>query len=136
MNLNGMFVGSKNSGKRVGRGPGSGKGKTSGRGTKGQKSRTGAGRKIKTWFEGGQTPVFRKLAKKRGFKNNRPKSITITTQVLGRFYKDGEIVSPETLLAHKIIRKIELGRKIKIVRRGQDTVKFQYQEVAISKSLK
>lgn len=130
-----LFQDSKKAGKRVGRGPGSGKGKTSGRGTKGQNSRTGAGRKIKAWFEGGQTPIFRKLAKKRGFTQNKPKPITITTETLNRFFKEGETVSAQTLLEHKIIRAKELSYPIKIVKRGKKTLKFNFIEVGVSKSL-
>ena len=62
--------------KRVGRGMGSGLGKTSGRGQKGQKSRTGGG--VRRGFEGGQTPLYRRLPK-RGFKNKFAKTYTEVT---------------------------------------------------------
>ncbi len=59
--------GSRKPARRVGRGHGSGRGKTAGRGTKGQKSR--AGGNLPAWFEGGQTPLHRRIPKLRGFKN-------------------------------------------------------------------
>lgn len=59
--------GSKKKVKRVGRGHGSGRGKTSGKGTKGQNARTGGG--VRPGFEGGQTPLYRRLPKEKGFKN-------------------------------------------------------------------
>ena len=121
--------------KRAGRGIAGNLGKTAGRGTKGQKSRAGAGRKIKPWFEGGQTPLFRKLAKRRGFASVTPKAITITTDVLNRFYVDGEIVSMTTLLEKKIIRRSKAQSKIKIVKRNPLKVKISFDGVATSKSL-
>ena len=68
MKLNCMYapVGAKQTRKRVGRGPGSGLGKTSGKGHKGQNARSGGG--VRPGFEGGQLPLFRRLPK-RGFKN-------------------------------------------------------------------
>jgi len=101
----------KKSSTRAGRGIAAGKGKTAGRGTKGQKSRAGSGRKIKPWFEGGQTPLFRKLAKRRGMHNSKngvTKTIAITTDVIARHYHDGEVVSPQTLLERKVIRAKDL----------------------------
>ena len=66
--------------KRVGRGPGSGMGKTSTRGENGQKSRSGAS--IKAWFQGGQTPLYRRIPK-RGFTNrNRKEFVAINVNVL------------------------------------------------------
>jgi large subunit ribosomal protein L15 len=59
--------GAKKSRKRVGRGPAAGQGKTAGRGTKGQKARSGGG--VRPYFEGGQLPIVRRLPHKRGFKN-------------------------------------------------------------------
>lgn len=102
--------------KRVGRGIAAGQGKTAGRGTKGQKSRSGSNRKIPAWFEGGQTPLFRKLAKKRGFSTygtKKPK--VLTTTLINQFYAEGEIVSVETLLAKKLIRPSEVRRGVKVI---------------------
>ncbi|HEY2930500.1 MAG TPA: 50S ribosomal protein L15 [Acidobacteriota bacterium] len=88
--------------KRVGRGPGSGLGKTAGRGHKGQKSRTGYSHR--PGFEGGQMPLYRRLPK-RGFKNIFRKNYAeVNLNLLNRF-KAGATVTPEILLEQKLIRK-------------------------------
>ena len=100
-------VGSTHRGKRVGRGPGSGLGKTSGRGENGQKSRSGAS--IPAVFEGGQTPLFRRLHK-RGFSNAKFKVryATINVSDLNRF-KDGEVITPELLKEQGVVKKQLVG---------------------------
>ena len=91
--------------KRVGRGISSGLGKTSGRGQKGQKSRTGGG--VRRGFEGGQTPLYRRLPK-RGFKNVNSKTYTeVTLSMLNK--SNATDVTPESLLAEGIIGKINDG---------------------------
>ncbi len=96
--------------KRVGRGPGSGMGKTSTRGQKGQKSRSGAS--ISAWFEGGQTPLFRRIPK-RGFNNKRFATVyaTINLSDLNRF-NDGDTVTPELLKEMGIVKKQLSGIKV------------------------
>ncbi len=96
--------------KRVGRGPGSGLGKTSGRGQKGQKSRSGVS--IKPWFQGGQTPLYRRIPK-RGFNNTRftTRYATLNVSDLNRF-KDGDVITPELLKEKGIIKKELSGIKI------------------------
>ena len=96
--------------KRVGRGPGSGLGKTSGRGQKGQKSRSGAS--IKPWFQGGQTPLYRRIPK-RGFNNTRftTRYATLNVSDLNRF-KNGDVITPELLKEKGIIKKELSGIKI------------------------
>ena len=90
---------------RVGRGIGSGLGKTSGRGHKGQKARTGGG--VRRGVEGGQTPLYRKLPK-RGFTNIHAKDYTeVTLTMLNK--SEATEVSAETLLAEGIIGKIKDG---------------------------
>ena len=91
--------------KRVGRGIGSGLGKTSGRGQKGQKARSGGG--VRRGFEGGQTPLYRRLPK-RGFKNINSKTYTEVTLTMLNKSKATE-VTPETLLEEGIIGKINDG---------------------------
>ena len=91
--------------KRVGRGMGSGLGKTSGRGQKGQKSRTGGG--VRRGFEGGQTPLYRRLPK-RGFKNKFAKTYTEVTLTMLNQSKATEVTA-ETLLEEGIIGKINDG---------------------------
>ena len=96
--------------KRVGRGPGSGTGKTAGRGENGQNSRSGGG--VRVGFEGGQTPLFRRLPK-RGFSNARFKKVyaVINLSDLNRF-DDGAEVTPEILKDAGIIKKAMDGIKV------------------------
>ncbi len=122
---------SKNS-KRVGRGPGSGKGKTSGRGHKGQMARSGSGRR---WgFEGGQTPLFRRIPK-RGFNNKRfaKHYVELPISYLNRF-KDGDVVSLETVEESGIIKFSHLNDGLKLI--GNDTVdrKLTVQAAKFTKS--
>ena len=92
-------------GTRVGRGVGSGLGKTSGRGQKGQKARTGGG--VRRGFEGGQTPLYRRLPK-RGFTNIHAKTYTeVTLNMLNK--SESEEVTAESLLQEGIISKINDG---------------------------
>lgn len=96
--------------KRVGRGPGSGMGKTSTRGENGQKSRSGAS--IPAWFQGGQSPLYRRIPK-RGFNNTRfeTKYAVINLSDLNRF-SDGDVVTPELLKEKGIIKKQLNGIKV------------------------
>jgi large subunit ribosomal protein L15 len=89
--------------KRIGRGPGSGHGKTSGRGHKGFGSRAGSSRRA--GFEGGQTPLARRIAK-RGFSNARfaKKVAIVNLSTLELRFEAGEVVSPETLDAKGIVK--------------------------------
>lgn len=121
--------------KRVGRGISAGGGKTAGRGTKGQKARTGSNSKISPWFEGGQTPLFRKMAKVRGFKHNVDKPFLVSTTVINRFFKDGDVVSPATIVEKKIARTTQLKGGIKVVKRDDLSVKVTFESVAVSKTL-
>ncbi len=96
--------------KRVGRGAGSGMGKTSTRGENGQKSRSGAS--IKPWFEGGQSPLYRRIPK-RGFNNARFRIefATINLSDLNRF-DDGDVITLELLKEKGIIKKELCGLKV------------------------
>lgn len=96
--------------KRVGRGAGSGMGKTSTRGENGQKSRSGAS--IKPWFEGGQSPLYRRIPK-RGFNNARFRIefATINLSDLNRF-NDGDVITPELLKEKGVIKKELCGLKV------------------------
>lgn len=97
--------------KRVGRGPGSGMGKTATRGENGQKSRSGAS--IKPWFQGGQSPLYRRIPK-RGFNNARfeTKFATINISDLNKYFKDGDVVTPELLKEKGIVKKQLCGVKV------------------------
>lgn len=107
-------VGSKKKPKRVGRGPGSGHGKTSCRGHKGQKSRSGGS--VRPGFEGGQMPLARRLPK-RGFRHPKDKYFIVNIGQLDSRFEAGEEVTPEKLCQHRLIRK--LGPKVKILGNGE-----------------
>lgn len=109
--------GSKKNRKRVGRGYGSGYGKTSGRGMNGQNSRAGGG--VRLWHQGGDTPYYRRMPKKPGFKNfNRVEFQEVNLEYLGQFRKDSE-VTPEKLREVELIST--LGRPVAILGRGELT---------------
>lgn len=100
--------GARKKGKRVGRGPGSGLGKTAGRGHKGQKSRSGGG--VRPGFEGGQMPLQRRLPK-RGFKNPFHREYAILNiKDIDRFGLD--TVTPEALLDGGLIKSVKDGIKV------------------------
>ncbi len=101
--------GARQDGYRVGRGPGSGNGKTSGRGHKGQKARSGYSRK--PGFEGGQMPLKRRLPK-RGFNNVFAKPLTAVNLDAFSGFESGTTVTMETLLEHRILRKCQYGLKV------------------------
>jgi large subunit ribosomal protein L15 len=101
--------GSRKETKRLGRGIGSGQGKTAGKGHKGQNARSGGG--VRLGFEGGQTPLFRRLPK-RGFTNiNRKEYAIVNLDVLNRF-EDGTEVTPELLLETGVVSSEKAGIKI------------------------
>ena len=105
--------GSRKKKKKVGRGPGSGHGKTSAKGHKGQLARSGGGKG--PGFEGGQMPLQRRLIK-RGFKNLFKKEFQIVNlDTLEKFFSDGEAVNPETLKEKGLISKTT---DVKILSRG------------------
>lgn len=94
---------------RVGRGMSSGNGKTSGRGHKGQKARSGGGNR--PGFEGGQLPLFQRLPK-RGFTNIHRKELTIiNVETLNRF-EEGTEITPELLLEEGVVSKLKTGIKV------------------------
>ena len=107
--------------KRVGRGPGSGMGKTATRGEKGQKKRSGAS--IAPWFQGGQTPLYRRIPI-RGFNNKQfeTKFAIINLSDLDKFFNDGDVVTPEVLKERKIIKKQLNG--VKVLGNGELTKKL------------
>lgn len=95
---------------RVGRGHGSGKGKTSGRGIKGQGSRSGDG--VMPGFEGGQTPLQRRLPQLPGFKNRFKKIYAIVNVGTLNIFENGTEVTPELLLEKGIIKELYDGLKV------------------------
>ena len=96
--------------KRIGRGPGSGNGKTAGKGQKGQKARSGGG--VRVGFEGGQLPLFRRLSK-RGFNNYNFRTVYATVNVsdLNKF-DENTVVTPELLIESGLVTKELDGIKI------------------------
>ena len=118
--------------KRVGRGVGSGTGKTSGKGQKGQNSRSGGG--VRPGFEGGQLPLFRRLSK-RGFSNARFKKVysVVNVEDLERF-DEGTIVTKELLKEVGLVNKELAG--VKILGTGKLTKKLTVQADKFSTSAK
>mgnify|MGYP005754936839 FL=1 len=115
---------------RVGRGVGSGLGKTSGRGHKGQKARSGGG--VRRGFEGGQTPLYRRLPK-RGFNNIHAKNYTeVTLTMLNK--ASSEDVTAESLIQDGIIRKANDG--IVIIATGNLEKKVNVKAVKFTKAAK
>lgn len=117
---------------RKGRGPGSGNGKTGGRGHKGQNARSGGG--VRPGFEGGQSPMYRRLPK-RGFTNDMFKKeyAVINVEALDRF-EDGATVNIETLVAEGIIKEPKEG--IRVLGSGEITKKLTVQAKHFSASAK
>ena len=101
--------GSRHARKRLGRGPGSGTGKTSGKGHKGQNARSGGG--VRPGFEGGQLPLFQSLPK-RGFKNINRKDYAIVNLEDLNAFAVSDVVTPETLLGRNVIKKQLSGVKV------------------------
>lgn len=118
--------------KRVGRGNSSGLGKTSGRGQKGQKARS----KVRVGFEGGQTPLFKRLPKL-GFTNvNKTAYAIVNLETLNKF-EDGTEVTPELLLEERLINNVKDG--VKVLAKGELekslTVKAQKFSVAAKEAI-
>lgn len=133
MNLNELKPneGSKFAPKRVGRGIGSGTGKTSGKGHKGQNARSGGG--VRPGFEGGQMPLYRRLPK-RGFKNVFAKQyVSINVSDLEKL-EDGTEVTAEVLKENGIISKTLDG--VKVLGRGEITKKLTVNVAKLSESAK
>ena len=120
--------------KRVGRGPGSGKGKTAGRGIKGQKSRSGV---AINGFEGGQMPLYQRLPK-RGFnKPNRQKYAVVNLGLIQKFVEAGKLdasadISEDALVASGLVRRKLDG--IRILSKGELTSKITLNVTGASKS--
>lgn len=114
--------------RRVGRGIGSGLGKTSGRGTKGQKAR----RQIPPGFEGGQTPIHRRLPVKKGFRNiNHKEYAVVNLNDLEKHFDKGD-VDPQALIAKGLIKDAKNG--VKVLAFGTLTKKLKVSATAFSKA--
>jgi len=119
--------------KIVGRGRSSGFGKTSGRGHKGQKSRSGGGTRL--GFEGGQMPLYRRVAS-RGFTNHpfKTRYVVINVSSLERTYDDGELVNLDTLHRKGLVKRSE--NLVKLLGNGEIRKKLEIEIDAISVSAK
>ena len=129
-------LGSTKSRKRIGRGIGSGKGKTSGRGHKGQKSRSGVSIK---GFEGGQMPIHRRLPK-RGFTNINRVDYSILNLSNIQKLIDNKKIDPKKLISYKTLSNLGLVKskkaKIKLLGKGNIKVKIDIEVSAFSRSAK
>ena len=123
--------GSVKSSYRKGRGPGSGNGKTAGKGHKGQNARSGGG--VRPGFEGGQIPLYRKLPK-RGFHNKFAKTYSIVNVDVFNKFEDGAVVDLATLLENKIVRKANDG--LKVLGNGEITKKITVKAAVFSATAK
>lgn len=121
--------GSRKNRKRVGRGPGSGMGKTSTRGHKGLKAR--AGGSVRPGFEGGQMPIYRRLPK-RGFTNIfKTNNAVLNVKDLDRF-DSGAVIDPESLYEAKLVKGRVDG--IKILGTGDVTKQFVVKQLLVSRT--
>ncbi len=121
--------GSKTTRKRIGRGIGSGLGKTSGKGHKGQNARSGGG--VRPGFEGGQMPLFRRIPK-RGFKNINSKTYTEVTLSTLENLDNGTVVTAESLYELGLIKKLNDG--IVILGNGELTKKLDVKAARVTKT--
>lgn len=124
--------GSVKAGYRKGRGPGSGNGKTAGKGHKGQNARSGGG--VRLGFEGGQLPLYRKLPK-RGFHNKFATEYAIVNvSTLNNKFEDGETVNLEVLMEKGLVKKALSG--LKVLGNGEITKKLTVEAKMFSASAK
>lgn len=121
--------GARRRGRRLGRGIAAGGGKTAGRGTKGQKARSGP--PLPAWFEGGQTPIHMRVPKLRGFKNRF--RVEYTPVNVGRLadLAKGDEVTPETLARKGLVRE---GARVKILGDGELAAPLRVRAHAVSAS--
>ncbi|MCZ0718073.1 50S ribosomal protein L15 [Aerococcus kribbianus] len=133
MNLNELHPaeGSRHVRKRIGRGTSSGQGKTSGRGQKGQKARSGG--KVRLGFEGGQTPLFRRIPK-RGFTNLNRKEYAVVNLDDLNVFEDGQNVQPADFIEAGIVKKEKAG--IKVLGNGELERKLNVKATKFSASAK
>lgn len=123
--------GARHAKKRVGRGIGSGLGKTAGRGTKGQNSRSGGG--VRPGFEGGQLPLFQRLPK-RGFHNHSRKEYAIINLKNLETFESGSIIDVEALIKAGLVKDVLDG--VKVLGQGELTKKLTVKANKFSESAK
>ncbi len=127
MQINNLKARKLKSRKRVGRGGTSGT--YSGKGMKGQKSRSGYSRRS-TW-EGGRTTLIASTKKNKGFKSRNPKNQVISLDVLNKKFKNGEEITPEVLKKAGIIQDISVP--VKILNNGELKKKLKFKDILMSK---
>lgn len=130
MKIHELTISKKSSAKRVGRGIGSGTGKTAGRGTKGQNSRSGGG--VRPGFEGGQNPLAKRIPKKRGFRALNPTSYAVINLSRLEELKEGAKVTNQSLVKGGWIDDIHTP--VKILGVGKLTKKLSIELQAVSAS--
>lgn len=119
--------------KRVGRGIGSGTGKTSGKGHKGQNARSGGG--VRPGFEGGQMPLFRRLPK-RGFTNVFKKQYAVINVSDLNNFEEGTVITPEFLIENNYVKKATAKDGVRILGDGELNVALTVKAQHFSKSAK
>lgn len=117
--------------KRLGRGIGSGLGKTSGKGHKGQNARSGGG--VRPGFEGGQMPLFRRIPK-RGFTNIFAKEYAIVNVEELKIFPENTVVTPELLFSEGIVKRGKAKDGVKILGDGEISIKLTVQAQKFSKT--
>lgn len=130
MQIQDLKVKSEKKKRRIGRG--GKKGTYSGKGMKGQKSRSGA--HINPIFEGGRSTLIEHLPKVRGFKSHREKNKTVSLDKIEKYFADGDIVNPQSLLQKKILDNMKVPAKI--LGDGKITKKVTVEKCLVSKSAK
>ena len=126
-------IGATTSEKRLGRGIGSGLGKTSGKGHKGQWARSGGG--VRPGFEGGQMPLTRRLPK-RGFNNNFKKVYSVVNLSAFNNFEEGSVVDKAALLEKGLIKEIKNDAGLKVLGNGEITVKVTVKAAKFSATAK
>lgn len=127
-------VGATTSKKRLGRGTGSGLGKTSGKGHKGQWARSGGG--VRPGFEGGQMPLTRRVPK-RGFNNHFKKEyVIVNLDVLNENFAAGSVVEMEALLDRNLVKSVKNAAGLKVLGNGELTVNLTVKAAKFSASAK
>ncbi len=130
LNTIGQSKGTKTQRKRVGRGNASGHGTYSTRGQKGQKSRSG----VSNLKRLGMKKQLLQIPKVRGFKSSNPKNQVVSVKVINSNFKDGDVVSPDTLFEKNLISRITLP--VKVLGKEILTVKVKFEKVKMSETIK
>ena len=125
--------GSRTTAKRLGRGIGSGLGKTSGKGHKGQWARSGGG--VRVGFEGGQMPLIRRVPK-RGFNNHFKKVYSIVNLSVLDNFEDGAVIDRDALLEKGLLKEVKNDCGLKVLGNGQITKKVTVKADKFSESAK